>query len=88
MTTTITITLESDLWPVHARMIGTDLLNRGYEEDRLMPYIIRMAPGHVTTLGDNAQTLTYRFNLAHEAANQLQRLAECVEQAGGTGSME
>ena len=49
-----------------------------------MPYIIRMAPGHVTALGDNAATLAYRFNLAHEAANQLQRLAECVEQAGGT----
>lgn len=49
-----------------------------------MPYIIRMAPGHITELGGNACTLTYRFDLAHEAANQLQRIAECVEQAGGT----
>lgn len=48
-----------------------------------MPYIIKMAPGHITTLGGNAQTLAYRFALAHEAANQLQRIAECVLEAGG-----
>jgi hypothetical protein len=50
-----------------------------------MPYIIRMAPGHITTaLGDNAMTLDYRFDLAHQAANQLQVIAECVVAAGGT----
>jgi hypothetical protein len=49
-----------------------------------MPYHIYMAPGHVTTLGDNRAKLAYEFDLPHEAANQLQRIAECVEQAGGT----
>jgi hypothetical protein len=49
-----------------------------------MPYHIYMAPGHVTTLGDNRAKLTYQFALPHEAANQLERIAECVIAAGGT----
>ena len=50
-----------------------------------MPYIIKMAPGHIVgKLGGNAATLAYRFALPHEACNQLRRIAECVVMAGGT----
>lgn len=47
-----------------------------------MHYVIKMARGD--TGWDRADTLNYRFKLPHEATNELARIGECAEQAGGT----